>query len=107
MEMELGKWMQSWCKAHPKATLTEIEAELDQHVAALRVRVLQETLETGVGSVEVKCEDAEVCPVCGTKMEKSGRHKRKLKTTGGQALELEREYVCCPQCGKGFFPPRP
>lgn len=83
MEAELKAWMAAWWKAHPQATLTEIETELDQQVAAMRVSVLQEMLESGAESVDVRGEGAAVCPVCGTKMVKSGWHKRKLKTTGG------------------------
>ena len=45
------------------------------------------------------------CPVCGMQMEKDGRRKRKLQTTGGQAIELEWQYMHCPQCGYGVFPP--
>ena len=107
MEAELRAWMQAWWAAHPEATLTEIEGGLDEQVAALRVQVLQETLAQGEGKVTVRSVAAAVCRVCGAKMEKSGRHKRTLKTTGGQVLELERAYLSCPRCGKGFFPPGP
>lgn len=107
MEVELNAWMQTWWAAHPEASLTEIEAELDRQVGALRAQVLQATLAQGEGKVTARSVAAEVCPVCGAKLEKSGRHKRTLKTTGGQVLELERAYLSCPQCGKGFFPPGP
>ncbi len=104
MEAELREGMQAWRKLHPKATLDEIETELNRQVAALRVAVLAETVAT---SKAVKAEEEMACPVCGTKMAREGQHKRKLKTYGGQALELEREYLCCPRCGQGFFPSGP
>ncbi len=104
MEAELRAGMQAWRKLHPKATLDEIETELDRQIAALRVAVLAETVGT---SKAVKAEEEVVCPVCGTRMAHEGQHKRKLKTYGGQALELVREYVRCPRCGQGFFPSGP
>jgi YgiT-type zinc finger domain-containing protein len=104
MEAELREGMQAWRKLHPKATLDEIETELNRQVALLRAAVLAETVAT---SKAVKAEAEVVCPVCGTQMKHEGQHKRKLKTYGGQALELAREYVRCPRCGQGFFPPGP
>jgi len=107
MVAELRGWMQAWWAAHPEATLTEIEGGLDEQVAALRVQVLQETLAQGERKVTMRSVATAVCPVCGAKMERSGRHKRRLKTTDGQVLELERAYLSCPRCGKGFLPPGP
>ena len=104
MEQELREGMQAWRKLHPKATLDEIELELDRQIAVLRVQMVAETVAT---SKAVKGEGAVTCPVCGTKMEKGGQHKRKLKTYGKQELELVREYLHCPHCGQGFFPPGP
>ena len=38
--------MGEWRKRHPKATLREMEAELDRQVAVLRVRLLERMIET-------------------------------------------------------------
>ena len=104
MEQELRAGMRAWRQLHPKATLEEIEAELDRQLAVLRVQLLGETVGT---SKAVKGEAGAVCPVCGGEMVKGGRRKRKLKSYGGEELELEREYLRCPSCGQGFFPPGP
>ena len=104
MEAELREGMQAWRQQHPKATLDEIETELNRQVAVLRAAVLAETVAT---SKAVQAEEEVFCPVCGTKMEHEGQRQRKLKTYGGQALELAREYVHCPRCGQGFFPSGP
>ncbi len=104
MEDKLLTAMLAWQRQHRDATLVEIEAELDRLVAEMRVRVLEETLKEnerdGAGG-EVSC------PECGTKMYQSGRRRRRLRTKGEQELVLERAYICCPRCGRGFFPPRP
>ncbi len=46
MEEELRAGMRAWRKLHPKATLDEIEQELDRHIAALGVAVLEEAVGT-------------------------------------------------------------
>jgi YgiT-type zinc finger domain-containing protein len=102
MEQELGERMRTWRKAHPKATLYEIEKELDEQIAVLRAELLGETARAGE---ELAGKEAVACPECGKRMEKDGRRKRKLQTTGGEAIELERQYMRCPQCGYGVFPP--
>ena len=104
MEAELREGMAAWRKLHPKATLDEIETELNRQVALLRAAVLAETVATSKAG---KAEGEVNCPVCGTKMVRAGQHKRKLKTYGEQELELVREYVRCPRCGQGFFPSGP
>lgn len=101
MEEELSERMRAWRKAHPKATLYEIEKELDNQIAVMRARLLTAT----IASERSEGEEATVCPECGAKMRKDGRRRRKLKTTGNQEIEFERQYMRCPQCGYGFFPP--
>lgn len=104
MEEELREVMGAWRKLHPKATLDEIEKEMDRQIAVLRVALLGEIVKT---SKAVEGDAGAVCPECGEKMRKGGRRKRKLKSYGGEKLELEREYLSCPRCGYGFFPPGP
>lgn len=102
MEEELREGMRAWRKLHPKATLDEIETELDRQIAVLRVALLGETVGT---SKAVGGEKGAVCPECGEQMRKLGRRQRKLKSYGGEELVLVREYLSCPRCGHGFFPP--
>jgi YgiT-type zinc finger domain-containing protein len=45
-------------------------------------------------------------PTCGTPLVARGTRRRRIQTTGGRQLELERPYGTCPRCGAGFFPPR-
>jgi uncharacterized protein with PIN domain len=107
MEEQLKRGMAAWRKEHPKATLREIEAELDQRVAVIRAALLEETVAAsaavtgaaGTGAAGMKC------PVCDGPLAADGKRRRRLTTTGGQELELEREYMRCARCGHGFFPP--
>jgi YgiT-type zinc finger domain-containing protein len=102
---EIASGIAEWRSQHPKATLREIEAEIDKHLSILRARMIT---DTAVHSVQAEWEEGNrevVCPTCGAKLEGKGKKKRRLKTFGGQEVELEREYGICPQCGQGIFPP--
>jgi uncharacterized protein with PIN domain len=99
---ELEQGMGEWRKRHPQATLREMEAELDKQVAVLRVRLLERMIETsaaGAGAEGLRCAE------CGEQMAGAGQHERRLQTLGEQEIKLAREYMSCPRCGNGFFPP--
>jgi YgiT-type zinc finger domain-containing protein len=101
---ELEQGMEEWRKRHPQATLREIEAEMDKQVAVLRARLLERMIETS-GAVAGAGDEGLRCPACGEQMAGTGQHERRLQTSGGQVIKLEREYMSCPRCGNGFFPP--
>ena len=108
MEQELGERMRAWRRAHPKATMYEIEVELDAQIAVLRAEMLAETATAGAGGEDGEKgagEAAAVCPVCQGQLVKDGKRTRKLKTAGDQEVVLERVYMRCSQCGYGVFPP--
>ncbi len=98
--------VKEWRIQHPRASLAEMEEELDRRWHRLRVRLL--------GDMALASEAAELqgagqrlrCPQCGEALVSRGRRKRRLQTEGGQELVLERSYGVCPTCGVGFFPPR-
>ena len=105
MSEEIISGMAEWRQQHPKATFREIEAEVDQRLSVLRVRMLT---DAAMSSAQAEWEEGSrevVCPTCGARLEKKGKKKRRLQTRGGQEVELEREYGICPQCGQGIFPP--
>jgi hypothetical protein len=100
--------MRDWRAQHPKATLHEIETELDLRLAGLRARMLQDlALRSATTDWQQPAADAPpVCSVCGTALIRRGRHTRQRKTQGGQTIALTRSYGLCPTCKRGLFPPR-
>ena len=98
--------MLEWRQQHPKATFREIETEVDNRLAKMRARMLQDAaLASEQAEWERGAEQRPVCPRCGAELEKKGKKKRKMQTLGGQEIQLEREYGVCPKCGEGIFPP--
>lgn len=97
----------AWREGHPKATLSEIEAELDRQVNQLRARVLGDlalaTAAADVGAARV--EERPRCERCGAVLQGQGQEERGVVTQGGVEVRLERSYATCPRCGDRSFPP--
>lgn len=99
--------MKEWRLQHPRATLREMEVALDERLARMRARMLE---DMALASRAAEWKEASVdskpkCPHCGEPLVSRGKGRRSLQTQGGEELELERGYGVCPKCGEGFFPP--
>lgn len=97
--------MKEWRVQHPRATLREIEVALDERLARLRARLLEDAALASTAANWEAEATAPVCPECGTPLADRGEHTRELQTHGGQPLRLPRRYGVCPTCGGGLFPP--
>ncbi len=99
--------MESWRQAHPTATLAEIEAALDERLAALRRHLLADTIASSPQADWSSCapDTRPRCPSCDLPLQPRGKRLRQLRSAGGQ-ITFERTYGYCPRCGQGFFPPR-
>ena len=97
--------MREWREQHPRATMGEIEAALDERLARLRVRMLQDAALASEARDWRESEEAVNCPECGGVLKPRGQQERRLQTQGGQELVLKREYGECSACGAGLFPP--
>ena len=107
LAQEVVSGMKEWRHQHPKATLTEIETALDERLARLRARMLQDTALASRAAAWSDAPAAErpTCPECGTALVSRGRHTRHLETQGGREVTLPRRYGVCPACQAGLFPP--
>jgi len=105
---EILSGIREWRLQHPQATLREIELALDERLAVLRARMLQDVALQSQAADGNAVADTQrpVCAVCGTILVLRGKRARQLKTSGGQNITLERSYAICPTCKKGLFPPR-
>lgn len=100
--------MKRWRAEHPKATWAELEAALDERLAVLRGRMLQDAAEASAAADFRGAGAAERprCPDCGEPLVAAGQGARHLTTAHDRPLALERTAGRCPRCGAGFFPPR-
>ncbi len=96
-----------WRLRHPRATLSEIEAALDERLARLRVRLLEDAaLASAAADLRaVPPQDRPHCPDCGQVMQLRGPEVRHLTTTYEQQVTLRRHYAVCPACDEALFPP--
>ena len=100
--------MKEWRQQHPRASLREIEAALDERLAKMRARMLQDLALASAAAQVSAAPEAERprCPTCGGPLEARGEEERTLTTNYNQPLRLRRSYATCPACGAGLFPPR-
>ena len=96
-----------WRLQHPQATLSEIEAALDERWAVARARLLEDAaLASAAADLRVLPEpDRPRCRQCGQTMHLRGPAVRQLTTTYEQQLTLRRHYAVCPACDEALFPP--
>jgi uncharacterized protein with PIN domain len=114
-EME-GRWrelseevftgMAEWRVQHPRATFSEIEAALDERLATVRARMLQDVALASAAADLTSAAERPRCPECGHVLEAHGQEERTLRTTHDRSITLRRSYARCPACGVGLFPPR-
>lgn len=96
----------AWRQAHPKATLAEIEREVDERMATLRARLIQD-VALASAAADVKGQEQRIgCPHCDRPVRVEGQRRRRLKSEHMRTIDLQRDYALCPHCGVGFFPPR-
>jgi hypothetical protein len=106
LSQEILSGIREWRLQHPKATLHEIELALDERLAPLRARMLQDVALQSHATDLAASSERPICVLCGTALVVRGKRARQLKTSGGQNITLERSYALCPTCKKGLFPPR-
>jgi predicted RNA-binding Zn-ribbon protein involved in translation (DUF1610 family) len=99
--------MVEWRVQHPTATLRQIEAAIDEHLARVRARMLQDAalLSAAADRRAVPPAARPVCPDCGQRLVARGQETRRLTTRHEHPLTLSRTRAGCPQCGTALFPP--
>jgi hypothetical protein len=107
---EVLSGMADWRAQHPRATLSEIEREVDARLARMRARMLervaQQSAATSWRQPAAGQEDgAPRCPQCGTRLEPHGRRTRRLRTTGGQEVPVAARVRRLSAGWAGAFPP--
>ena len=104
---EILTGMRDWRVQHPTATFRELEAALDERLAGMRARMLQElALASRAADQSGRAPEGRArCPACGARLEPRGTHGRTVVTDRGKEVRLERDDAVCPSCGTGLFPP--
>jgi hypothetical protein len=99
--------MKEWRLQHPKATLREIEAALDERWSRVRARMLQDlalaSSMTDLGATAAGARPR--CATCAVSLEARGQQTRQLTTYHDRTLTLTRSQAACPRCGDRLFPP--
>lgn len=102
---EILAGVRTWRAQHPRATLYEIEAEVDARMGVARSRLLEAAALAGSVGEPGEAEGRPMCPECGGPMQWDGTRRRRLTTTHNRDVTLTRRHARCPRCGTGLFPP--
>jgi hypothetical protein len=100
---ELFLGLREWRASHPKATLAQIERELDRRMARVRAQIMTD-LALASAAADLQSGDAPSCPECGDGLHDEGQQARTLVTLGDEPVTLERDYATCVHCGRRLFP---
>jgi uncharacterized protein with PIN domain len=97
-----------WRRAHPKATLTEIETAVFEAMQQLQAQAMGEVVQasTAADLAALHSDERPRCATCGGQLEPRGRQRRRIRPARQRAvLDLDRSYAVCATCGAGLFPP--
>ena len=92
--------LQQWRRDHPRATLREIEGEVDRRLAHLRTGLVEQVAH------QEQAQTRPPCPTCSETMQRVGMRERTVTTAQDAVLTLRGAGYRCPACGAGLFPPR-
>jgi hypothetical protein len=98
----------AWRRAHPSATLTEIEDAVFEAMQQLQVRALGDVVQASAAAdlAAQPTDGRPRCPMCGGQLEARGRQRRTVRPARQRtALDIDRSYAVCATCGAGLFPP--
>jgi hypothetical protein len=104
----VARELAEWRRAHPKATLTEIESAVFEAMQTLQARALGGVVQAS-SAADVAAQPVDErprCPQCGGQLEPRGRQRRRIRPARQRAaVDLDRSYAVCATCGAGLFPP--
>lgn len=99
--------LKAWRRAHPRATLAEIEAARSEQLASLMARIDADLAVASAAADlrRIPLADRPSCPTCGGALEVVGQEARRLTTAQERTMVVERSRGRCSACGAEFFPP--
>lgn len=96
-----------WRGNHPRASFTEIENTVDEQLARVRVRMIQDLAQESelTDLKQITAKERPKCPGCGRPLAANGKQTRRIISNHDQIVELERSKGYCRHCRVSFFPP--
>jgi uncharacterized protein with PIN domain len=98
--------MMTWRQQEKAVTLLAIEECVDQELAELRAKMVEELALAGAlaNLKEMKRAARPKCPECDCTLHANGQQRRKVRTNYDREIELKRSQAKCPECNGSFFP---
>ena len=80
-------------------------SDMEQATGVMGKKIMNQSLQKLAQENQAVPSNKENCRACGTKMYRRGKRKKRIETLRGE-IEIERQYLVCPNCGESYFPPR-
>jgi hypothetical protein len=99
----------TWREAHPRATLSEIEAAVQAALSRLQRQYLGDliSMTQATDPTTAPVGERARCAQCGGLLAPRGWQERTVLMVGQPTpVGLHRRYMVCTACGSGVFPPR-
>ncbi len=80
-------------------------SDMEQATGVMGKAIMNQSLQRLAHENQAVPSNEANCKACGTKMYRRGKRKKRVETLRGE-IEIERQYLVCPECGESHFPPR-
>ena len=108
LSQQVQEELAAWRRAHPRATLTEIEVATMAALQQLQAQYLRDLVAVSPSAnlATLAAADRPRCPTCGGALEARGQQTRAVLTPGQAVpVPITRSHAICSACGTGHFPP--
>ena len=79
-------------------------SDMEEATGVMGRRIMNQSLQKLAQEKQPEQAAAVHCKACAAKLYRRGKRKKRVETLRGE-IEIERQYLVCPNCGAGYFPP--
>lgn len=80
-------------------------SDMEQATGVMGHSIMKQSLQKLAQEKQPEPVEPVHCKGCGEKLYRRGKRKKRVETLRGE-IEIERQYLVCPNCGASYFPPR-
>lgn len=80
-------------------------SDMEEATGVMGRSIMNQSLQKLAQEKQPEQNETVCCQACGEKMHRRGKRKKRVESLRGE-IEIERQYLVCPNCGESYFPPR-
>lgn len=79
-------------------------SDMEEATGVMGHSIMNQSLQKLAQEKQPEQAEAVHCKACAEKLYRRGKRKKRVETLRGE-IEIERQYLVCPNCGASYFPP--